>query len=275
MKRRLLLAAAAVPATLGRTPAWSAEISLNPENPDHLALIFRKLSFSMNGDLTFWMLHGTRYGLVDNRLTPIWQINIGTWFTVKDLDASDYEVTTMGATFYTDPKTGAFMDTVVNPYSGATHKIPYFPPRPAKLLYAKGEPPPRTGRPGYTITQTESFGPAGIDGDDVWIASDIEIRGQPAAPGKQPYQVHDIATYFGALKDVANPEVKNPPARLTSNDINTFPDYFEMKPSTGTFFSRGLGRKIFRYADMSAAWRELMDRHYPDIARDPAGALKG
>lgn len=275
MQRRRTMIFGSSAAILSGAPAWSAPLQLDLKNQQHIGLVFRKLSYAMNGELTYWALRGTRYGLVDLKLTPLWTINIATWFAVADIDSSTYEVTTMGSTFYTDVETGALMETVRNPYNGKDYKIPYFAPRPFKFRYRYDTPPPRAGRAGYKVTQAESYGPAWVDGEDIHVISDIELRGAPNDPAKPHYQVKDIATYTGAFKDVVNPDVPNPPARLASNDINTFPDYFEMPEGRGTFFSHGVGRKIFRYDDMPENWRSLMAQRYPDIARDPAGALKG
>jgi hypothetical protein len=278
MKRRTLLSAAAgsivAPAILSRA-AWGANIKLDVKNPEHLYLIFRKLSYSMNSDVTFWMLHATRYGQVDHKLTPFWQMNVATWFSVKDMDDGAFEVTNMGATFYTDPKTGAFMETFKNPYNGKEFKLPYGTPKPVKLVYTREHPPSRPARAGYKVTDNEGYGPAWIEGNDIWIRSDTAVRGEPSEAGKKVYQINDLSTYFGAAKDVANTGNKNPAAKWAFNDVNTFPDYMEMESGAGAFFSRGLGRKIFRYQDMPALWRDLMEKRFPDVARDPAGALKG
>lgn len=278
MKRRSLLSAApgvaAFPAIVGRAPAWGAELKLDVANPEHQFLIHRKLAYAMSGDVTYWMLVGIRYGHVDHKLVPLWQMNVASWFSAKDLDGGTYEVTQMGATFYTDPKTGAFMEGFRNPFNGKDYKIPYFKPTARKNVHQLGHTENRPPRPGFKIEPTEER-VAGIDGGDVWIRADNFTRMTPDDPSKPYMQIHDLSTYYGAVKDVADTDNKNPAARWAFNDLNTFPDYMEMGSKGGMFFSRGLGHKIFRYQDMPALWRDLMDKRYPDVARDPAGALKG
>ncbi|MBM3513998.1 MAG: DUF1838 domain-containing protein [Alphaproteobacteria bacterium] len=273
-RRNLLTTAALAPAIIGTSTAWGAELKLDVNNPEHQFLIHRKLAYAMTGDVTYWMLVGIRYGHVEHKMVPLWQMNVASWFTAKDLDGGAYEVTQMNATFYTDPKTGAFLESFTNPFNGKSYKIPYVAPAARKQVHKPGHGEDRPPRPGYKLEPT-SERVAGIDGGDVWIRADNFTRMTPDDSTKGYTQIHDLSTYFGALKDVANTDNKNPAARWAFNDLNTFPDYMEMGPKGGMFFSRALGHKIFRYQDMPALWRDLMDKRYPAIARDPAGALKG
>jgi hypothetical protein len=276
MRRRTLLqastVAAAFPAIIGRA-AHGAELKLDVKNPEHLFLIHRKLAFSMTGDVTFWMLTGTRFGHVDHTLTPFWQMNIASWFSTKDLDGGAYEVTSMGATFYTDLATGAFMERFTSPYNGKTYPIPYGKPTARKTVYKPGHTEPRTPRPGYKLEVRENH-VAGFNGGDVWTRHDNFSRSTPEDASKPYFQVHDLMIYTGAVKDVADTKNRNPAARWAFNDLNTFPEYMEMG-TRGTFYSHALGHKIFRYQDMPPLWRDLMEKRFPDVARDPAGALKG
>ena len=60
---------------------------------------FRKLAYSMDGDVTWWWMRGTRFGVVDSVATPFWDMYVGSWFTTRDLDDGAYEVTMAGANF--------------------------------------------------------------------------------------------------------------------------------------------------------------------------------
>jgi hypothetical protein len=279
MKRRTALgilgAAAAAPAIVGRARAASP-LKLDVANPDHVALIHRKLCFNLDGAPTFMWLRATRLGLVDSRFTPFWEMHVGQAFTTRDLSGGEYEVTSWSAIFYTDLDTGKFIDTFKNPYTGKTIAIRYNPPRVTKRRHTRtGEEREPLDRPGMTVETNTDIGPAWIEGDAVWVRGDTRVRLEPKEPGQgRISQVNDWSTFYGALKDVADPDNKNPPSTWIFNDINTWSAWLEMGDHPGNYVSRGLGQKEFRFDDMPATWRTLLAERYPDFAKDPVGALK-
>jgi len=279
MKRRsalgLLGAGIAAPAIIGRASA--APIKLDPANPDHVMLIHRKLCFSMDATPTFVWLRATRYGLVDSRFTPFWEMHVGQAFTTKDLPGGDYEVTSWSAIFYTDIATGKFIETFNNPFTGKQVAIRYGAPRASKRLHTKtGEEREPMNRPEMNVTMNTDIGPAWIEGDAVWVRGDTGVRLEPKEPGKaRMSQVNDWSTFYGATKDVADPDVKNPASTWIFNDVNTWASWLEMGDQPGNYVSRGLGQKEFAFDDMPATWRKILAERHPDFAKDPIGALKG
>ncbi len=281
------LFAASAPAR-GRTP-------LSPGDPDDLSLIFRKLAYSLDGELGFWFLTATRHGLVGAELIPFWQMNIGRFFVVHELPGGNpgrnYAVTQMGITFYTDLDTGEFLRTFRNPLTHKTVQMPYgrpvasrfAPPTPMKTDYeltlAMGSQAPNTQMKSPDLIGTGALGPAWIQGDHVWVQQDHLLIAPPAeaaagAPARGR-RVNDLTTYFGALRDVLDPSVKMPPAGHAFTDINDWPAFLEMGDLPGTYYSRGMGFKAASFDEMPEIWRRLMRQEFPEIARDPRKALEG
>jgi hypothetical protein len=276
MKRRQalgsLIGAAAAPAIIGGA---AAAATLDPANPADMRTIFRKLAHAADEKVHFWWMRGTRLGLVDSAFTPFWEMHVGTIYTVRDLDADSYEVTSLGINWYTDLATGKFLETFRNPYTGKEHKVPYAPAKPGKRVYDKAGLKMAFERPGMTLKRKGDIGPAWIEGKDVWVRGDTSVRGEPSEPGGKIFQVNDMSTYFGAVKDVTDPKVTSAPAGQAFSDVNTWPDWLEMGSIAGNYFSRCFGRKTESYAGMPKIWREITEMKYPAIAKDPAGALKG
>jgi hypothetical protein len=129
--------------------------------------------------------------------------------------------------------------------------------------------------PGTVATRSAEPGPAGIEGDDVWVRSDYAVRAVPDDATRRPFQVEDLSTYFGSLKDVANPAAEAIPAAQVFTDLLNFPGWLEMGDRNGHFFSRCFGRKVFHTAAMPREWQRLMAEHHPDVLADPLAALRG
>ena len=244
---------------------------LDPDNKQHQALIYRKLAWAMDDRLGFWWIRGTRYGLVDNIPTPFWEMHVGSFFKVRDLSPDEYEVTTLSISLYTDLKTGAFIKNFVNPLTGKEIDIAYFPPKPSRIKFnASGRADQPTVAPG--ATDIGATGPAWIEGEHVWVHGDHWLT-RPATATARATRINDMPTYFGSLKDVADPAVKMPLAGQMFSDINSWSGYLGMEDRPGTWYSRCLGFKVATYGDMPNIWRKLMAQEHPDIANNPAKAL--
>ncbi len=296
MDRRALLGALAATPFAGGSASAASTPAFDPSNPLHTGLAYRKLGWSANDQLTFHWLHLIRYGMVDSKLTPMWNILAGSFFRAKDLGEGRYEVTSLSVDFFTDIESGKLLETYNNPWTGKTLKVPYKAPKPTTRQH---EP---TGLkldgmrvPGMKVETKVNTKRAWVENGEVFINGDLDIRMMPDSSAgaamaanksvgarsegmggsSSLVQVNDWFTYSGKASDVMNPAVKNPPSQMTFNDLNTWSAWLEMDGHPGNFIGRGFGRKVFKYADMPASWRQLTEAKYPAIAKDPDGALKG
>jgi hypothetical protein len=269
-----MLAAGAASLAAPSLSAAPAAKSFDPENPYDQSLAFRKLAFTLDDKMGFWWIRGTRYGLRDAKLTPFWEMHIGKFFTVRDLPGGDYEVTTVSAAFYADLKTGAFIKEFDNPFTGKTIKLGYFPPKPSKTIFGVDGMHPATSGPLASLASVGALGPTWVQGDRVVLRADHVLSG-PMNGYAQPVEVNDLTTYFGSLRDIVNPKIASAPAAQVFSDINTWPGWLEMGDQPGNYYSRAYGEKVFSYNAMPKLWRDLMAQEYPEIANDPAAALRG
>ncbi len=197
--------------------AKPALLDLDPANADHLALIHRKLAWSMGDTVGFWWLKGIRYAALPPNYTPFWNMLIGNIFKVHDIDADTYAVTSISTTFYTDLVTGTLLETFNNPITGKVNKISYPEPKVSVTRYGRKGALNTPAMPGMTVDYNGEPGPAWIVGDDVWVRSDMAFRGVPQDLTRKAFQVEDFSTYWGSLKEVANPKVTSrcPPVRCS------------------------------------------------------------
>lgn len=196
---------------------------------------------------------------------------------MKDWQGGGFEVTNMSTIFYTDPATGKFIETFKNPLTGKSVAVRYGAPRVAKRHYnVNGEQRDAITRPGMRVQMTLDIGPAWAEGDQIWVRADTSMRAVPTEAGQERLiQVNDWSTYAGSLRGVSDPEIKNPPSMWIFNDINTWAEWLEMGDHPGNYVSRGIGHKAYSFDEMPSIWKMLMKERHPQIASDPAGALKG
>ena len=242
-------------------------------DPVQVANIYRKLAWSMDGGIGFWWLKGMRYAALPPRYTPFWNMLIGTLFKVRDIDAETYAVTTITTTFYTDLVSGELLESFKNPITGKTNKIPYAEPRPREQKFNRQGAIYDSSPPGTTTTRVAQPGPAWIEGDDVWLRSDMASRAVPDDPTRRAFQVEDLSTYFGSWREVADAARKAIPAGQVFTDLLNFPGWLEMGDRNGHYFSRCFGRKVFSTQSMPQDWQRFMQARYPDLLRDPVAAF--
>ena len=263
------------PASAAATPAAP---KLDPASAKDAALVFRKLAWCSDGGFGIWWLKGRRFAAIPPVYTPFWDMLIGTLFTVRDIDADTYAVTTLTTSFYTDVKTGQFLENFHNPITGKDHKVTYLGMKPIEQkygLHGQMVETPMNSMAGATTSRSAEPGPFVVEGDDVWIRSDNSFRAVPNDVTRQAFQVEDLSTYFGSLKDLNNPKLKLVPAGQVFTDLLNYPAWLEMGDRNGHFFSRCFGRKTPGPAAMPQDWQRLMAEHHPEILKDPLAALKG
>ncbi len=281
MKRRDLLKSMAAPVILG-TPAAllspglsSAAASglLDPNKPDDIYVIHRKLNYRLDNGLVFWYIQAVRNGLVNSQFTPFWKMDVGFIASVRDIDDMRYEVKTMSGIFYTDLKTGKLIDSFDNPYTG--ERIPVRQP----TLSVSTRTHNRTGlesrppRPGVDMKEYGDIGPAWVIGDDVWCQADTGFRIEANEERPSPTQVNDWFTYHGSISEVSDPEVNSAEATQNFNDINTWPAWLNMEDHPGNYVSRGFGRKVSSMTAMPESWQTIMKKQYPREFADPQARI--
>jgi len=284
MKRRTFLtgvsAAAAVgaPGLMTSDKAHAAPL-LDPNKPEDLHIIHRKLNFTMDDRPVFWFIDATRMGLKDYEFTPFWRMHVGFISVVKDVGEYLYESSLLMKIFYSDLQTGKLLETWDNPYTGQTRTVQQ--PGVYRVKRTHG----LTGVVHEAVTEDERanenrrddrIGPAAIVNDDVWCNGDmIEKIGKPDRLDMNIY-VNDWSTFHGSISEVSDPSVASAAATHTFNDINTFNHpWIGMRGVTANSVSRGYGRKSHSIEGMPAPWRAFMADYHPEILADVVAAIDG
>lgn len=248
---------------------------LNPNDPDDLYLIHRKLNYSMDNRVVYWYLRAVRYGLVDTAFTPFWDMHVG-FLSITENEGEGFNTKTMSAIFYTDLETGKLLESFDNPYTG--ERVPVRQPGlgRSKRHYDKaGMKNERPNRPGMNITQWGEVGPAWVVGDDVWVRGDTGFRGEPTTDEGSLIHINDWSTYQGSISEVSDSSVASANATQAFNDINTWPGWLNMGDQPGNYVSRGFGRKSWSMDGMPPEWSAVMKDRYPKEFADPRSYIEG
>lgn len=244
-----------------------------PLDTSQVHRLWRRMRYAGHDRPFFWWLRGRRYGVVDNVMTPFFDMQVGSFHRVEDLGDDGYRVFTASVVYYTDIATNELLTTWRNPVTGRDVEFRYAPPTASvsEYDYATG-PRPDAPRPGLTVQRRQLYGPVDVVGDDVWIREEeyivLQRESQP-----QPQRVHDMYVVQSPLRALTDAAVKFVPATGYFNDLNSWSPRFEMGGLPGSGFARCFGRKESRLEALPDVYLRLGRRLHPDAFRDPGAVL--
>jgi hypothetical protein len=273
LTRRLLLSVAAGSLALPTVATADQQATAAANEPRDLVRALRRLRYAEAGELSFWWMRATKYGLVDNRLTPIFGMEIGNIARTTDL-VDGFAALTLEIVFFTDPVTGKRTESVRNPWTGELLPRKDSLVGPTTVRYRTGGTEYPVELPGVSIAMEPLTQVFAVEGDDVWLRDDTSARVTPLKEGAPRFWVSDWATYHGSRAALADPKLTAPPATVSFNSVSSWLDWLKMGGRPGYMLSRGSGRKFNRLADLPASFLDILKERYPAIVADPAAALE-
>ncbi|MBL8225314.1 MAG: DUF1838 family protein [Chromatiales bacterium] len=274
LTRRLVLKLAAgslaLPAIAG---AADSDALAAANQPDNLLRAWRRLRYAEGDTLAFWWMRATKYGLVDNRLTPLFGMEIGNIARTHDVPGG-FAGTSLEMVFFTDLGTGRRTEVVVNPYTGESLPRKDSLVGPTTITYRDSGTEYPSGLPGVKLEIEPLTKVFAVEGDDVWIRDDTTARVTPLAEGAPRFWVSDWSTYQGSRAALADPALKSVPGHVTFNSVSSWLDWMKMGDRPGYMLSRGSGRKFARFDELPESFLDIVRERYPAILKDPGGALE-
>ena len=270
LSRRTLVLAAGAAALGARASAAATPDDTDPAIIDRW---HRKLVYALDDRPVFWWKLGTKYGVVDGEVTPLWGMQVFFVQQVRAHRAREFDVASLEVVFLTDLTTGALLEHWRNPYTGEALPVPnrVFGPEVQTLTSVGGR--VDSEMPGTSIRRHHSFGPATVVGDDVWLpidtASIVTRHG-----GGRPFRVSDLETYHGRLADLERERVRSAPATAVLHIISSWQGWLNMGDRPGSQVTRLNATKAFAIRDVPASIRALLAAHYPAILAAPLAALE-
>ncbi len=247
-----------------------------------IARLYRQMRFAGDGRVFFWWLQGRRYGLVDNVLTPFFDMHVGSVHRCVDLGNQRYKLISAQMGYYTHLETGSLVEQWVNPITAATVPISYAAPRATTAMHGPTGPEETASANG--AERRHYLGPVSVVGDAVWLREETHIVVPPAAAvvasgggvaSTKALRVHDMYTLqspHAALR-LDGRLAAWVPATGQFNDFNSWSPRFQMGDLPGTSLSRCAGRKEKRWQDLPDRFRALAAQVHPEWARAPEKIL--
>ena len=251
-------------------PGYAAEPLNDPTDILH-ALI--KLRGTLDERLVMWWMKGMRYGVVDDRIKPLFGMKTGGFQLYKELADGRHAMTMLELSFFTDPETDRLLEQFKNPYSGKLVDIPEQRLGPYTVYHTTS---------GVEIPRDPSFGefqlrtqlrPAVVQSDDVWIREDSFVYVDSDHPMMGKHTYNEFVTYHGSLHDIRNPDLDSAPATVTYQSVTSWRKWMGAEGVGGHTTARAAGRKCFSLDEFPDDYLELLVERYPKIAKDPRAAV--
>lgn len=245
------------------------------DNPADLLTAFVKTRGAIDGSVSMGWIIGTRYAVVDSRITPLFSLIANTFHKYTRVDDNTFDMRTFEVAFYTDLATGKRLDTWENPLTGKVVEVEHVRTGPRVVpLRAEGfdyNAVPRT----RTMDAINRNLPPVVMGDDVWMTDESRIAGPPTPSGETGFRYNGITTYHAKMSDVAKPDEVTVPATIQYESLVGFSPWMGMDGIDGTTMGRSAGRRAMSIEDLPPYYLELIETHHPDVLNDPLAALMG
>jgi hypothetical protein len=263
-------ALAAAPASGGARAALPA--TLEADNPNHLALLQRKLLFSTVDEPLIWWIRGPKYGSINGEITPLWRLNVVLFKDVEHQEDGRFDVRSMEIVYKTDIETDELLSEWRNPYNGEVYEEVPLIMGPVTRGFTSTGPVSQSALPGAEIQRKTKLGPAEIAGDDVWLMTDAQVLVD--REGQSTFRANDLSTYHGSVSDILNPNLTSAPGTMTVHIIQSWHPWMNMGDQPGTLVTRISGAKCFDIDDMHPRLRTMVRDIHPDIAKDFVARLR-
>ena len=279
-RRQILLGGtAALGATVlpgcGRQPTTAAaSLNLDLNDPWDRMTALAKLRGSIDGSVVMWWMKGVRFGVVDDVVTPMFGMLVGSFQTMRPVEGEGFELNMLELSYFTDLDTGAVLDTFINPYNGKELKVPEqrLGPYPV-MMKPSGVVLPDVPAFG-DVDLTTRVGPAIVHGDDVWIRDDATVKVDSDHPMMGKHTYNELVTYRGKLSDINNPDLASAPAEIMFQSVTSWREWFQADDVDGNTTARATGTKISRLEDFPSEYLAAARERHPDIIADPIAVLK-
>ncbi len=234
-----------------------------------------KMRGSTDDRVTMGWVRGTRYAMVDNYATPMWNILAGTFFRFTKADDEGYDIRSIEVAYFTDLETNKLLETWTNPFTDEVIEVPQTRMGPSLIkMTADGLKIPNPAGEASGMTINHAFKPAVTVGDDVWITEEIRVdSGAPETEGGYRFVYNENSTYHSTLSELSDPQATSVPAIVHFNGAVTFRPWMGFGDVKGHTLARGAGRHIDRAEEFDPYYLELTEQYHPDVLNDIDGVL--
>lgn len=232
---------------------------------------FMMMRCALDEDLVTNWVQANYYGVVDDRMDPLFNVVSAVFSRTRRLGDGSYESVSFELAWFTDIATGKALETFRNPYTNKDCKIPSGGFAPSAT---------RFGRDLSFQLQKEIPGmklqhevlPIQARGDDVWVTE--RIRSSAMFPGaSKPFHYSDSTVMHARRHDLEKPGATRVTSDVSYTNVVSWRPWLEMGDRPGHLTASGVGRQNATRDSMPPAWLEATAARRPEVLKDPAALL--
>lgn len=233
------------------------------EQRDYLRLVYSGVD-----DQVIWSILGVKYGRLGNELTELWNTNTVGFSRISYPEDGGYRVDTLEVVFYTDLISGERLDSWFNPYT--SREVEVIVPAPVAVTSYHGEVGPSEHTAPGGIRIAESVHPPHTIGGETWVQVEKRVAVTPDQASAPVFSSTEFIDYRGRTDDLDS-DAPRVAATLHLEIVSDWLPWMQMGDRPGGLYTRARGTRLYALDELPASSRQLLERHYPDIARDPFG----
>ena len=273
-----LAAGAATATTLGPNHGEATTAGPQParaQTPAALRQMYRRMRFARHEQPLFWWIRAVKYGLVEQKLLPLYLMEVGTIMRCRNGSVPGrFSVTSLELVYNLDLSSGALLETWLNPYTNETIRMrPPAPLGPTRIDWTESGPQLPTELPGARLEHEYRTTPPVLERDDVFLGDESYTIATFPGTDARPFHVNDASAYHASHRELDDARRDSVACTVSFDAYSSWQRWMNMGDRPGSLISRGSGRKVDQMAQMPANFQALAQRLHPEIHRDPAGAL--
>lgn len=286
-RRSLLGLALAVPGVLGASVAArsaNARASLDLTRDEDLLQALMKMRGTLGPELQVGWLRARRFAVSDGIIEPLCGLLSATYSYFRRRSEQLFEVTSLEIAHYTDFETGALLQSLRMPFTGATVEVPAYRFGPTKTRFAVklSEKTPYTPAAGTTedafapagsVLMTKSIHREGTRGGVVYLRHEEYGRVFTEGSSKPAMFYKESTTWSGPESQVLDPAVRQVDALVAYSAMTSWRPWMQMGATPGHTASNGFGGRAVSLSDLPDDYAGYTKLRHPDVHRDPEAVL--
>lgn len=247
---------------------------------------FVRMRGRTDGGLVYGWLRSQRSAVIDGEVTPLCGVVAGAVQRFARIAPDVYEATILEVAHYTDPVSGALLDTVTMPGTGRVVKVPAYRFGPVKARFAVAHDeweefdPPQGGSgatqfvPKSAVHLQRSIEVPTAVGDDVCLRANEYGRVYPDRNGPKTIYYREWMVWQARAADLARRDRVSVPAHYAYTALTSWRPWMQMGDVRGHTLDSGHGQKAASWAECPEEFLALTRQRHPDILDDPERALR-
>lgn len=232
---------------------------------------FMMLRGALDEGLTMSWVSARYYGVVEDRMDPLFAVVSAVFSRSRQMSEGRFEAVNAEIAWFTDPVTGAALDSYHNPYTGEEVQVPQGGYAPSKVRFGPElELQLEKEIPG--LTMEHEVLPFDLRGDDLWVTE--RTRTAMQVPGvTKPFRYSESNTYHASRAAMEAPGATRVPVSVSFTNVCSWRPWMNMGGRPGHLTATGVGAHNAQWAQMPSAWIAATRARRPEVLEDPAALL--